>query len=194
MIIFVVNNEEVVMRNLWGLTIFLVLSVLVLVSCELDHGLGPVRSVGRTNPDTTAYEPGDTIPGIQGKIYFQGDWPENPAQAFIAASPEYPLSNLLIILNYYTELDSSIFFADSCDYFLRLSNYDEDKEFAIVGFGLLCEGEWYGPNMVKGIYASPDDPNEPLPVRVPAGRPAKNVDIIVDFDNPPILEMPVLVQ
>lgn len=159
------------------LKILLLLVLSLLAGC--DHGIAP-----RTEPPRT---------GFSGKITFKNNWPNDIYQTRVVAFRE----------SIKTIADFSIFnigfISDTIPYGVREFVYESDKNPLIepqVGTTLkyIVVAQAIVPNplprrqdwRVAGVYYSPTDTTKYGSVTIEQGIFKGNIDIVVDFDNPPV--------
>jgi hypothetical protein len=105
------------------------LAMVILISCEMDHGIEPIRS------------------GISGTIHYLGDWPQNTAEVRIVAATKFPptdLNDLIIGDILATGVDSAAytFYLDPGEYYLGLVWRERNAA--------------WGIQSIFGIYTEPD--------------------------------------
>ncbi|MCU0644047.1 MAG: hypothetical protein MUC94_07265 [bacterium] len=117
------------------------LAFVILISCEMDHGIEPIRS------------------GISGTIHYVGDWPQNTAEVRIVAATKFPptdLNDLIIGDILATGGDSAAytFYLDPGEYYLGLVWRKRNAAWGIQSiFGIYLEqGNPFSP----GLIAVPD--------------------------------------
>ena len=154
----------------------LILFIAIIFLYECDHGLEPFS--GSTSD----------ITGISGLITYT-NWP--PADSLfelrLVVFRNYPPTNIVAeLLNqraivYPALADSSLpYFVDTTSFILELS--EDTYEYIVVA-------QQYGPDLyadwrVVGQYDTDPDPL-PSSIRIKKGVLLENIDINVDFDNPP---------
>jgi len=139
-------------------TIFLLILLgmsLLIMTCNMNHGLEPIRS------------------GISGTIKYTGKWPTNTAEVRIVGSTKFPPSDLNdLIIGDILPIggDSTIytFYLDPGDYYVGLVWRER-------------EAAW-GIQSIFGIYTEPDNPLAPGLITIPDDRAiVTGKDIIADF-------------
>jgi len=151
--------------------------ILFLSSC--DHGISP-----RLKPERT---------GFSGTVIFKGAWPSDVYQTRIVGFRDTIRSSLdFTILNI-------AFLSDTIPYGISLYEYESDNPKHIFKPGAgdvlryIVVAQAIVPNpspirehwRVAGIYFSPIDSTKYGTVEIVKGTLVKNIDIIVDFNNPP---------
>ena len=109
-------------------------------SCQMDHGLEPIRS------------------GISGTIHYIGEWPENTAEIRIVATKTFPpndVNDLIIgdVLPLSGDSTKYFFYLEPGDYYLGLVWRGHDTA--------------WGIQSIFGIYFEPDQPFSPGQINVP---------------------------
>lgn len=153
--------------------------IFLLMNSGCDHGIAP-----RSEPPRT---------GFSGKIYFKNNWPSDIYQTRVVAFRE----------TIKTVADFNIFnigfISDTIPYGVSEFTYESDKNpliepaagttlkyivvaQAIVPTPLPRRQDW----RVAGIYFSSEDSTKYGSVTIEQGIFKRNIDIIVDFNNPPI--------
>lgn len=126
-------------------------------SCEMDHGIEPIRS------------------GIQGTIHYAGNWPAKTAEVRIVAATKFPPADLndLIIGDILPIGGDSVvytFYLKPGDYYLGLVWRER-------------EASW-GIQSIFGIYTEPGNPFAPGLITVPDDKTIiTGKDITADFAN-----------
>ena len=135
--------------------LFSILVLVLFLSCNMDHGLEPIRS------------------GISGTIKYIGKWPTNTAEVRIVAATIFPptdLNDLIIgdILPIGGDSTVFTFYLDPGDYYLGLVLRERDAAWGIQSiFGIYTvPGNAFSP----GLITIPDD------TTIVTGK-----DIIADF-------------
>jgi len=129
--------------------------LLLLLSCEMDHGLEPIRS------------------GISGTIRYIGKWPQNTAEVRIVGATKFPPSDLNdLIIGDIMPLggDSTIytFYLDPGDYYVGLVWRERDAAWGIQSiFGIYTKADTI---LTPSLITIPDD------TTIVTGK-----DIIADF-------------
>ena len=135
---------------------FSLLSILFL-TCQMDHGLEPIRS------------------GISWIIHYQGNWPDNTAEVRIVAATKFPpndindliIGDVLPIGNDSTEYN---FYVDPGNYYLGLVWREYNSA--------------WGIQSIFGIYFVPGEPFTPGLINVPdASTMVRGIDIEADFSK-----------
>jgi hypothetical protein len=157
-------------------TSFLILFVLYLIGC--DHGISP-----RVEPPRT---------GFSGKIIFKNNWPNDIYQTRVVAFRE----TIRTIADF--NLFNIAFISDTIPFGVREFVYESDKNpllspspgttlkyivvaQSIVPNPLPRRQDW----RVAGVYYSPEDSTKYGSITIEEGVFKRNIDIIVDFNNPP---------
>ena len=110
---------------------FIILSALLILSCNTDPGLEPTES------------------GISGTITFTGDWPENTDEITVVAATKFPPSSLEeIVLSEPLPLGK-----DSVDYVI----YHPPLDFAAVGVVWKEKDQPWDVTNIIGIYFPPGE-------------------------------------
>lgn len=126
-------------------------------SCQMDHGIEPIRS------------------GIQGTIHYLGQWPEKTAEVRIVAATKFPPADLndLIIGDILPIGGDSVvytFYLKPGDYYLGVVWRER-------------EAAW-GIQSIFGIYTEPGNPFSPGLITVPNDKTIiTGKDITADFAN-----------
>ncbi len=157
--------------------VIVLFSITMIIGC--DHGIAP-----RVEPPRT---------GFSGKITFKNQWPSDIYQTRVVAFRE----------TIKTVADFNImnigFISDTIPYGVSEFIYESDKNpliepaegstlkyivvaQAIVPNPLPRRQDW----RVAGIYFSPEDSTKFGSVTIEKGVFKRNIDIVVDFNNPPI--------
>ena len=117
--------------------LFISLTILSFVRCEMDHGIEPIRS------------------GISGTIHYAGNWPKNTAEVRIVAATKFPptdLNDLIIgdILPNGGDSTNYTFYLDPGDYYLGLVWRERDAAWGIQSiFGIYFEsGDPFSPGLI----------------------------------------------
>lgn len=140
--------------------ILIILSVLLILSCDTDPGLEPTES------------------GISGTITFTGDWPENTDEVTVVAATKFPPSSLEeIVLSEPLPLGR-----DSVDYVI----YHPPLDFAAVGVVWKEKDQPWDVTNIIGIYFPPEDgPGlNPAGVSIPDKNTlVSSIDITAELDK-----------
>jgi len=135
--------------------LFILATSLSFLTCEMNHGLEPIRS------------------GISGTIQYIGKWPQNTAEVRIVAATKFPPSDLndLIIGDILpVGGDSTIytFYLDPGDYYLGLVWRGQDAA--------------WGIQSIFGIYTAPGNALSPAMISIPDNKTiVTGKDITADF-------------
>ena len=122
--------------------LFIIVISLFLFTCEMDHGLEPIRS------------------GISGTIRYIGKWPPNTAEVRIVAATKFPpsdLNDLIIgdILRVGGDSTIYTFYLDPGDYYVGLVWRERDAAWGIQSiFGIYTDP---GDSFAPGLITIPDD-------------------------------------
>ncbi len=128
---------------------------ITLLTCQMDHGLEPIRS------------------GISGTIHYLGDWPKNTAEVRIVAATKFPpngIDDLIIgdVLPIGGDSTEYNFYVDPGAYYLGLVWREYDSA--------------WGIQSIFGIYFMPGEPFTPGLISVPdASTIVTGKDIVADF-------------
>ncbi|MCX8056337.1 MAG: hypothetical protein N3F03_01850 [Ignavibacteria bacterium] len=158
--------------------LFRILLLFFITIFGCDHGIAP-----RTEPPRT---------GFSGKVTFKNNWPRDIYQTRVVAFRE--TIRTVADFNIY----NIAFISDTIPYGVREFTYESDKNpliepqagttlkyivvaQAIVPNPLPRRQDW----RVAGIYFSPLDSTKYGSVTIEQGVFKRNIDIIVDFNNPP---------
>lgn len=134
---------------------FISLISLVLLSCEMNHGLEPIRS------------------GISGTIKYIGKWPQNTAEVRIVAATKFPPSDLNdLIIGDILPIggDSTVynFYLDPGNYYIGLVWRERDAA--------------WGIQSIFGIYTEPGNALSPALITIPDEKTiVTGKDITADF-------------
>lgn len=124
------------------LLLFIIVISLFAFTCDMDHGLEPIRS------------------GISGTINYVGDWPENTAEVRIVAATTFPptdINDLIIgdILPIGGDSTIYIFYLDPGDYYIGLVWREREAAWGIQSiFGIYTNP---GDSFAPGLITIPDD-------------------------------------
>ena len=135
----------------------IILLGLLIISCQKDHGLEPVRS------------------GISGTIKYIGDWPPNTAEVRVVATIKFPpadINDLIIgdILPLNEDSTNYTFYLEPGDYYLGL-------------VWRAKEAAW-GIQSIFGIYFEPGNPFSPGLINIPDKTTIiSNKNIDADFSK-----------
>lgn len=162
----------------------LLILMLFAVACD-DHGIEP-------RPET----PVDKISGFSGKVTFVNEWPDSIKRAFVVVfqnpllTPEdFTVFNLKFLsreiplgaASYeYSSLDSAFIpsvpgpFPPGTYAYIAVAQQSTDEL-------SLARKDWF----VSGIYYANNDTTQPGPMVIPDSTFVKNINIKVDFNNPP---------
>jgi hypothetical protein len=159
--------------------LFGIAGLIFLLSC--DHGINPLP------PQTS---------GFSGTINFVSDWPDSVKRSFLVvfknplkSDTNFTITNLRYLSreiplgvqsHKFSSLDSAFippspgpFPAGSYAYVAIVQQSTENLS--------LARKDWY----VSGVYYSPGDTTKPGIMVIPESRFVKNINIEVDFSNPP---------
>ncbi|MCR4417154.1 MAG: hypothetical protein NUV92_05360 [Ignavibacteria bacterium] len=159
------------------IVILLFLVFVLLIGC--DHGIAP-----RVEPPRT---------GFSGKIIFKNNWPSDIYQTRVVAFRE----TIKTVADF--NLLNIGFISDTIPYGVSEFTYESDKNpliepqigsllkyivvaQAIVPNPLPRREDW----RVAGIYFDPNDSTKYGSVKIEEGIFKRNINIIVDFNNPPV--------
>lgn len=138
---------------------------LTFTSCSIDHGIDPIVDV----------------PTIRGKVFFQGEKPENTEWVVVVASKDFPPSDLIeLSLSQSEVLDLN---SDTVAYEIILPNFGS---YAAVGAVWKGQGEPLALSDVLGIYGVSVASGLFFPdtVKVTREHPvADSINIIADFSR-----------
>jgi len=156
------------MRQIKWLSILL---LLLMVSCYHGNGLSP---------------PGN-ISGIEGKIFFVGEWPGNTKEAWVVVLKEYPkgitdeAELFQFVLNNFVDSTAIPLHVDQYDYQIALDP-------GIYGWILVVwfpdiEIWFLGVKELGAYYMNPEFQIVPTTVQVEEGVMIGGIDIVADFAN-----------
>ncbi len=144
--------------------IWVLILMMLVSSCEYQHGLHPVQ-----------------VTGISGKITFIGEWPAETDWVRLVSFSQKPTpNNFAEFIAYLKGLSDPLpMQVSSYDYVMQLEpgNYDwiivawKAKELPITSIKIL------------GEFSNTDSSGTPTPVTVMANRLLTNIDIIADFNK-----------
>jgi hypothetical protein len=154
--------------------------VVVFIFSACDTGLAPLN------------EPS----GFRGVVRFQ-NWPpaDSVREIRIVAFEQYPTDSAGILASLiagtaavYPELEQRLpRFVDTLGYEFTTK---KGLNLRVTNYNYIIVAQQYGPNVFTdwkpaGVYATRPDSFEPAPLRILLHRITPNVDINVDFNNPP---------
>ncbi len=155
---------------------FSILILLLVIGC--DHGIAP-----RIEPPRT---------GFGGKVIFQNNWPTDVYQTRVVAFRD-TIKTVADFINYIA------FISDTIPYGITEYNYASDKNPLIspspgTVLKYIVVAQSVVPNplprrqdwRVAGVYYSPSNPSVYGSVTIEEGKFKTGIDIVVDFNNPPI--------
>lgn len=158
-------------------TIFIIILIFYFIGC--DHGIAPKVEPPRT--------------GFSGTITFKNNWPTDVYQTRVVAFRE----TIKTVADF--NLFNIAFISDTIPYGAKEFVYESDKNPLItpqVGTNLkyIVVAQSIVPNplprredwRVAGIYFDPNNPTKYGTVQIEEGVFKRNIDINVDFNNPPI--------
>ncbi len=137
------------------LLLIILATSLIFLTCEMNHGLEPIRS------------------GISGTIKYIGKWPQNTAEVRIIAATKFPPSDLNdLIIGDILPIggDSTIytFYLSPGDYYLGLVWRERDAS--------------WGIQSIFGIYTTPGNALSPAAISIPDEKSiVTGKDIVADF-------------
>lgn len=160
------------------LRLLFIIIIPLIVSC--NHGLEPAPEVTQE-------------PGFGGTIYFKGNWPQDVLQTRIVLFKEPLLSASdfsALNLRYISEtipIGTTEYNYSTLSGLSSLVNI-EPGEYAYLAVAQskvefsLSRQDWF----VIGLYVLPPDTLNPAKLIIPENTYLKDINIICDFDNPPI--------
>ncbi len=148
-----------------------IFSFLLLASCYHGHGLSP---------------PGN-ISGIEGKVVFIGEWPDNTKEVWVVVLKEYPkditdeAELFQFVLNNFVDSTAIPLSVDQHDYQIILDP-------GVYGWILVA---WFpnidiwflGVKELGAYYINPEFQTIPTPIEVEEGVLIGGIDIVANFAN-----------
>jgi hypothetical protein len=156
----------------------LLLSAFLLLLDGCDHGLEPSRPVQ---------------PGLSGLIRFQGTWPADTLEIRLIASQAWrKFTSFTEIITLVINTDSVKIYPAPVDTGLPMGRDSVSYEFpvppskyryiaVVQRFGINPLADW----RIIGVFDGETATQMPVDVVVPTDQVVPNINILVDFDNPP---------
>ena len=134
---------------------YLIVTVLIILSCHIDHGIEPIRS------------------NIQGVIKYSGNWPGTPAEVRLVTATKFPPSDINDLI-----IGESIpLSGDTYEYIFYLKS----ETYKLIGVAWREEGSTWDIPSICGIYFPGTDSLSPGEVKISTDQ--TEVDSINIFVN-----------
>ncbi|MBU0558276.1 MAG: hypothetical protein KJ799_05010 [Bacteroidetes bacterium] len=150
---------------------------LLLVSC--DGGLAPVEE--------------STATGFRGRITFKGNWPVEFTQTHIVlfkdplnSAGDFNILNLKFVGNAIPAGSTEYFFTTDGNALINDVKAGEYSYLAVAQSKSIILSLTRDAWEIIGLYSDAADPNMPAKVIVPESAMVDSVNIVCDFDNPPV--------
>lgn len=140
------------------LQLYLILFLFILLNCNTDHGIEPIRS------------------NIQGVITYSGDWPAPPVEVRLVAATKFPPSGIVdLIIGESIPLSGS-----SYNYIFYLN----PGTYKVVGVAWREQDSVWDIMSICGLYFSGTDSLAPGEVIIPTDKSQlEGIDIFVNRNN-----------
>jgi hypothetical protein len=156
----------------------LLLPVFLLLLDGCDHGLEPSRPVQ---------------PGFSGLIRFQGAWPADTLEIRLIASQAWrTFTSFTEIITLVVNTDSVKIYPPPADPGLPMGRDSVYYEFPVPAstYRYIAVVQRFGTNpfadwRIIGVYDGGSGTQEPVDVVVPTNQIVPDINILVDFNNPP---------
>jgi hypothetical protein len=158
-------------------TLLLVPAFLLLLD-GCDHGLEPSRPVQ---------------PGFSGSIRFQGTWPTDTLEIRLIASQAWrKFTSFTEIITLVINTDSVKIYPPPADVGLPMGLDSIQYEFSVppATYRYIAVVQRFGTNpfadwRIIGVFDGGNGTQEPVDVIIPTNQIVPDINILVDFDNPP---------
>jgi hypothetical protein len=145
------------------------------LSCYKGYGLSP-----------TALE---LSSGIQGRVFFNGTWPDSTNQVFVIVSKQYPKGitgrdSLLAFVIQNLE-NGNIVIGDTIPNFVIYYDYQVNLQPGLYEWLLVVwfPKEIFGVKELGAYYQNPGKQTLPSPIDVLPGVMVKGINVVADFSN-----------
>jgi hypothetical protein len=145
----------------------LVLLVLLLTGCRVDHGLAP-------RPATWS--------GIEGTVTFQGEWLDDLEEVRVAVYRDYPPADSSDFFRIAGFSDPIPLGVSSADY--RVALAEGDYEWVVTAGRKAGQG-WVEGYVFLAQFAVPPANAVPSAIRIYENLATRDVDLVVDFSDLP---------